>query len=304
MKRIKKGFISWYYNFIDKRKEKVVELTIVKYFESGHEQHYLFIECNEKAISKQVILTNNQIKWEKQAIIYDNCHFTREEIEINLEEEDLCIKGQVAFKGKRGTNRSKWQAGIMGPFRYLPFLQSYHDVISLGHELVGSLTINGEEIQLNDGKGYMEIEWGKEYPKVWIWSQCNHFKENDVSLMVGVTRMPILWEYYTSFAVPVYYKGQLVVFSNYNGGQIAKLYRYKSYVHLIITQKSKMLDLKIYGEDDVEHTSARGSHMIRDVYSCQKAKMEIKMTQSNKVILEDVGYCCQLEMGGNTSKLK
>lgn len=304
MKRTKKGFISWYYNFIDKRKEKVIELTLVKYFESGDEQYYLLVECHEEEISKKVILENSQIKWEKQAIIYDSCHFTKEEIKIDIEVEGLCIKGCVAFKEMRGTKRSAWQAGIMGPFSYFPFLQSYHDVISLDHELAGSLTINGKEILFNDGKGYMEIEWGKAYPRVWIWSQCNHFKENDVALMVGVARMPLLWEYYTSFAVPVYYKGELVVFSNYNGGQIAKLYRYKSYVHLIITQKSKVLDLKIYGEEDVEHISARGSHMIRDVYSCQKAKMEIKITQNNQIILEDVGYCCQLEMGGNTSKLK
>lgn len=304
MKKTKKGFMSWYYNFIDAQKENLLEISIGKTQEEGNSEYYLSIASNQKAFSKEIKLSGERVKWEKDGMHYDSCSFDQNGIALDLEDEAYHIKGSLSFTENRGTNRSKWQTGVMGPFKYWPFLNSYHDVTSLAHQLSGSITINNETIDFTGGKGYMEKEWGKQYPKIWVWAQCNHFKEHDIALMVGVARMPFLWEYYTSFSVPVYYKGSLEVFSNYNGGQIAKLYRYKGYIHLIITQKSKVLDLKIYGEDEAELVSSYNSHMIRDVYQCQMAKMEIKIMQSNHIILEDVGYCCNIEIGGNTSKLK
>lgn len=304
MKKTKNGFVIWYYNLIDPKKETLMEIEIGRKNEAGNSEYYMLIESNEKAFTREIKFIPEMVKWGNEEICLGNSSFNMQHINLDLEEEGYYIKGNISFTGIIGTNKSRWQSGIMGPFRYWPFLNSYHEVASLTQQVSGTVTVNGKTIDFDYGKGYMEKEWGKQHPKAWIWAQCNHFKENDIALMAGVARMPFLWEYYTTFSVPVYYNGRLEIFSTYNGGQIAKLYRYKGYVHLIITQKSKVLDLKIYGEDEVELVSAYSSHRIRDVYQCPMAKIEIKLMQSNQIILDDVGYCCNIEMGGNTSKLK
>lgn len=44
--------------------------------------------------------------------------------------------------------------------------------------------------------------------------------------------------------------------------------------------------------------------MIRDVYACDTAKIELLITEDGRTIFEEIGTLCELEMGGNTSKLK
>ena len=44
--------------------------------------------------------------------------------------------------------------------------------------------------------------------------------------------------------------------------------------------------------------------MIRDVYACDTAKIEFSIMENNRMLFEEVGNLCELEMGGNTSKLK
>lgn len=304
MKKAKCGFLNWYCNLVDKQRKEILELTLVVNSGEIYNSCYLIVEAHNGELYQEIQLPKKQVIIERDSIRIGENYFSKQGINLNIISEASSIIGEVQFNECKDTKQSKWYASIMGPARYMPFLKSYHDVISLSHELIGSFKINNESFDFTGGIGYAEKEWGKEYPKTWIWAQCNHFKRHDMSLMIGIARMPIWGSYYTVFSVPVHYKGQLEVFSSYNSGQIAKLYRYKQYVHIVITQKSKVLDIKIFGEEDIPLTASRRSHKIRDVYACQNAKIEISIIQNNHRILDDIGYLGNIEIGGNTSKLK
>lgn len=302
MKKVKQGFLNWTFSLVDETKQIVVILSVEILNKEGHESYTLSIRSNKEGLDR--VLEQSSGQADKESITIGESSFSKQGIHLELEEAGWHLRGEIGFEEQVETQQSKWRPGIMGPYRFLPFLQSYHEVISLRHRLTGYLQFNGEKISFNEGRGYSEKEWGRKSPRIWIKAQCSHFKGHDMALMVGVARIPFLLEYYTSFAVPLYYKGHLEVFASYNGGQIAKLYRYKGYVHLIITQKSEILDLKIYGSDETPLIMDRRSHRIKDIYECLTAKVEVRLIQSGHVILEDVGNCCHLEMGGNTSKLK
>jgi len=303
-KTSKNCFENWYFKLVDARKENTIGILIG--VQITHQGEEAFVQVIGNGVSEDVSVNYplESVKSKDEEIQIGDNYLGLQKITLNIEKEGLTLKGEVTFSNHKQLKESLWIPGLMGPYKYLPFLESYHEVVSLQNTLMGSLWINGKQIIFNEGKGYIEKDWGKTFPNIWLWAQCNHFKRQDVALMIGVARLPIFFNYYTSFAIPIYYKDQLEIFSNYNGAHIAKLYRYKGYVHLIVIQKSKILDIKIYGSDEVSCVTSRSSHMIRDVYACDTAKIELSITENGKTIFEEVGTLCELEMGGNTSKLK
>lgn len=300
----KSHFENWYFRLVDADKEHALGIMVGKYI--GEKEEEAFIQIIDSALQKNMYLSYPVKKMQsiEGGIQIEENEFGEQRIILNIKSEKGSLTGEVFFSQHRGLKQSFWKPGLMGPYKYLPFLKSYHEVISLQSALRGSLWLNGREISFNEGKGYIEKDWGREFPKVWLWAQCNHFKKHDLSLMIGITRLPIFFDYYTSFAIPIWHHEELEIFSNYNGGHIAKLYRYKGYVHLIVVQKNKLLDIKLYGNDEISCISAKNSHSIRDVYACEEAKIEIKLTQDKEVVLEEVGHLCEIEIGGNTSKIK
>lgn len=304
MKREKKRFIKYFNRLVNQEQDISLSITINIFFDKDRQEGYLTIDSNKETFCKEFLLPIQGITVDKKNLSIGENSFSAEGMLLNLKDEENRIQGEVHFSEQKVIHTSFWQDGIMGPFRKMPFLQSYYDVLSLSHQLEGKIYINNTLIELTNGKGYTEEAWGKTYPKIWIRAQCNHFENHDVALMIGIARMPILFDYRTCFAIPVFYKGTVEVFSNYNRGQIAKLYRYKEYIHLIIIQESKVLDLKIFGNNEMELMMPKGGHAIKDIFRCETAKVELKIIQNSHVVLEDIGNFCYLEMGGNTSKLK
>ena len=303
-KTSKNRFENWYFKLVDIMKENTLGILIgIHKTQQGDEA---FVQIIGNGISENICINYplESVKSKETEIQIGDNLLGLQQITLNIQKEGFKLRGELILSNHKQLKQSLWLPGLMGPYKYLPFLESYHEVISLQHTLMGSLWLNERQIIFNEGKGYIERDWGRAFPNVWLWAQCNHFKRQDVALMIGVARLPIFFNYYTCFAIPIYYKGQVEIFSNYNGGHLAKLYRYKGYVHLIVTQKNKILDIKIYGSDEVSCVTSRSSHMIRDVYACDTAKIELLITENGKTVFEEVGTLCELEMGGNTSKLK
>ena len=303
-KTTKNRFENWYFKLVDIKKENTLGILVgIHKRQQGDEA---FVQVIGNRISENICIHYplEAVKSKETEIQIGESLLGLQQITLNIQKEGFKLRGELILSNHKQLKQSLWIPGLMGPYKYLPFLESYHEVISLQHTLMGSLWLNEKQIVFNEGKGYIEKDWGRAFPNVWLWAQCNHFKRQDVALMIGVARLPIFFNYYTCFAIPIYYKDQVEIFSNYNGGHLAKLYRYKGYVHLIVTQKNKILDIKIYGSDKVSCVTSRSSHMIRDVYACDTAKIELLITENGKTVFEEIGTLCELEMGGNTSKLK
>ena len=75
----------------------------------------------------------------------------------------------------------------MGPFRYVPFMECRHSVVSMKHTVNGSININGKAYSFDNAAGYIEGDRGYSFPKRYIWTQC--IFENG-SLMLSVADIP------------------------------------------------------------------------------------------------------------------
>ncbi|MCK9170137.1 MAG: hypothetical protein M0P01_06945 [Treponema sp.] len=117
--------------------------------------------------------------------------FSLDGCSINIDESDLKITGTLHYSGMQCYPRTPAHPGIMGWFSFIPRLECRHDVLSMNHTVSGTLQINGNSLDFTEGSGYIEKDWGWNFPSSYIWIQCNNFDEQETSFMMAVARVPI-----------------------------------------------------------------------------------------------------------------
>jgi len=78
--------------------------------------------------------------------------FTSDSIELDLPN----LNGLLRFKNLKPWSSSWISPRIMGPFSFAPLMECCHGILSIDHDIDGSLEHNGETLSFNQGKGYME----------------------------------------------------------------------------------------------------------------------------------------------------
>lgn len=149
--------------------------------------------------------------------------FSLEGIALAIEQPDIQLHGTVTHLRPRTFPVTLRSPGIMGWYAYVPFMECFHGVVSMHHELRGTLDLNGQRIELSDGEGYIEKDWGQSFPSAWIWMQCNSFPSKDVSCMISVARIPFLGRSFTGFLGFISIGDRLIRFATYTGARIIAL---------------------------------------------------------------------------------
>ncbi|MEL0200199.1 MAG: hypothetical protein VW959_02470 [Aquiluna sp.] len=54
--------------------------------------------------------------------------------------------------------------GIMGWYGLVPFMECFHGIVSFGHSIEGQLEVEGKNQSFSGAKGYIEKDWGKNFP--------------------------------------------------------------------------------------------------------------------------------------------
>lgn len=112
--------------------------------------------------------------------------FSDKGIYVDIETKKFSVKGRLYFNELKNIN-----SDIMGPFKFIPFLQCNHGIISMRHKISGSLTVNNNKWNFDDGIGYIEMDWGTSFPKSYLWTQCNLYPQNKCSIMLSVADIPL-----------------------------------------------------------------------------------------------------------------
>lgn len=96
-----------------------------------------------------------------------DCVFSSNGCELNINGRDCTLHGGLRFG-----EFTPPAYDIMGPFRFVPFMQCRHSVFSLYHRVDGWLTVNGKNISIRNGSGYLEGDRGTSFPSRYVWTQC------------------------------------------------------------------------------------------------------------------------------------
>lgn len=241
-----------------------------------------------------------------------NSYFSDKMFLLDLDDGKNRFQGEVHINDS--TTYPSWykRPGIMGWYRYAPFMECYHGVVSLDHSLQGSIKHNDQEINLDGGRGYIEKDWGSSMPKAWIWMQTNHFDKEATSFMLSVARIPWVGNTFTGFLGFLLHEGKILSFATYTGARITDLQTTDSEVRLTITGKSNIIDINAKKSPREASKPGRGGlkapvlgNMERVIHESIDAEIEVQVMDKNRNILfSGKGKHAGFEMVGDMSLLK
>lgn len=107
---------------------------------------------------------------------------------------------------------------IMGPFAHLP-MQCRHGVLSMGHTLCGSLTVDGVPHCFDQGRGYIEMDSGTSFPRFYLWLHCNDFPI-PLSVMLSIAHIPFGGAAFTGCICAILLGGREYRLATYRGVRI------------------------------------------------------------------------------------
>lgn len=207
-------FEGWYLKH-QKMGKTIAFIPAVHADEKGNWKASIQVILEEGAWNFTYPIKMCSIQKEKFRVKIGNNIFSDKGIYVNIHTNDLSVKGKIIY-----SNLQKIEKDIMGPFRFCPFMQCNHGIISMSHSLKGSLTVNGEKIEFNGGWGYMESDWGESFPGKYLWTQCNFGKGGQHSVMASAADIPFLGGHFNGCICAVHYRGKEHRLGTYYGARI------------------------------------------------------------------------------------
>ena len=157
--------------------------------------------------------------WDYQRLDQDiciaGCRFGKERLCLGIHSSGLHASGAVGFGPL-----TPIRYDIMGPFRYVPFLQCRHRIFSMRHTVNGTLSVNGTPYVFQNALGYMEGDRGYSFPRKYLWTQCS-FPQG--ALMLSIADIPFGGIPFTGVIGIVLLNGKEYRLATYLGARAVKL---------------------------------------------------------------------------------
>lgn len=227
------------------------------------------ITKDEKSCSLQII--TGERSW-NIAYPYSEFHMSREGVRIGLNEftrrgvkldvrmPEITAVGTLAFG-----EFAPIAYDIMGPFKYVPFMECRHSVFSMKHRVDGELSINGIEFAFDDGLCYIEGDRGRSFPSVYVWTQCC-FPEG--SVMLSVADIPFSGIHFTGVISAICFQGREYRLATYLGARAVKIHDGE-----VIIRQGKMLltvkRLEVKGHPLAAPVGGGMTRTIRESAACR-----------------------------------
>jgi len=227
-------------------------------------------------------------------------HFSKEGISININSENIKVWGKLEYSNLIGIKKSKSSPNIMGPFAYCSFLECYHGVISLYHNVNGVLTViesNKESIyNFSNDVGYIEKDWGTNFPKSYIWCQANSFKEKNTSFFFSVAEIPFKKINFNGFICIMLVNGKEYRFATYNLSNIKEIKMNKSTISILLQKHMYKLYIDIERKDSRELIAPTLDGMTKVIKESINSEVNVKLLKGNKVVFEGFSSNAGLEI--------
>lgn len=302
-------FEGWYFKHVDQQEENILSIIPGISYEDSRENAHAFIQiidggtCQTHYI-RYPIEDFSFCRDRFEVRIGENV-FGQQGIALDIKEGGVRLKGQLHY-----SNRIAWPASLLSPnsmgwYGFIPFMECYHGVLSLQHEISGRLLLQEREISFEGGRGYMEKDWGTSFPSSWIWLQSNHFDVPDTGFMLSVARIPWRGRYFTGFIAGLWHTNKIYRFATYTGAKIQSLEHLGQRIRLTLSDKNHLLILQgLQGHAGKLQAPQKGA-MTTQIEESIRGTAEIQLISKKKdtVLLTAKARCCGMELAGDLEEL-
>lgn len=301
--KYKKGgyFEGWYFKIIDNSMKHAYAVIPGVSLGGGISDSHAFIQvldafgCKVNYIKYDISSFQfNENKFEAQ--IADN-YFSSSEIRLNVKNEGFRMNGRLLFKNIVSYPKTLLRPGIMGPYSYVPFMECYHGIVSIHHDITGRMNVSGDMVDFSEGYGYIEKDWGRSFPEAWIWLQSNHFNSRDVSLMFSTAKVPWLGRYFTGFISFLRTGSKIYLFSTYTKAKIMRLNYRGNCLNVLLEDRNLKMEIMAEHSDGGILKAPKNGLMKREVLESINAAVEVRLSdKEGKIIFEGRGTHTGLEI--------
>lgn len=230
--------------------------------------------------------------------------FSNRGITLDIADSLQSISGELRFTGIHRWPVTILSPGFMGPYAFAPFLECYHDVLSLNHRIDGRLVVDGLVNDFAGGKGYIEKDWGHSMPAAWVWMQTNHFDEPDASLSVSVANVPWLGSSFSGFGIALWLRGHLYRFATYTGARLQCLAVGDSAIAITVADRRTTLEITARRAAGAILASPKDGAMVGRIQETITAEATVRLTdKTTGAVFADSGRHAALEIVGDPSVL-
>ena len=229
-------------------------------------------------------------------------YFSGQQLELNLPG----MNGTLRFSGNVPWPNHWYSPGIMGPYTFLPFMECYHGIVSMDHAIQGQLEVDGELLNFDNGRGYIEKDWGQSFPSAYIWLQTNHFSQSGISLKASVAKIPYLAFSFVGFIAGLWLEERLIQFTTYNQSILRKSVIDTEKVELVMQNKNFVLEILARRETTTSLASPILGLMDGRIEESMNSQIEVMLTdrKTGQCIFNDTGRNAGLEVAGKIEEIQ
>lgn len=303
-KKKKNYFEGWYYKVVSS--DGLYTLAFIPGISKNLQDPHAFIQIfiseyqgiEPKLTTYYVRYKIDQFKYGHDLfyVEIDQNFFSLDKLVVNLKHEGLDLKGTLSLSSLTPICRSLSQPNIMGFFGYFNFMECYHGVISMTHQLNGSLEFNGKVLNFTHGKGYIEKDWGRSFPRAYVWIQSNHFEDEQTSFMFSYADIPFMGLYFKGLIANLSYKGNEYRFATYNHTKVIHETVQAKKVHYILKKRNYLLDIEATSQTEILLASPKDGAMINQIKEGLSGTITIKFYHKGVLLYEDIGHHAGIEI--------
>ena len=269
---------------------KNFEGFFVKICDSNHSFAVIFgrNKCKEEKSSFIQVITRDSVY--KKIFDYKDYKTTRKPFSVSIGKNKADTNGMVLnlpniVASFRFDAFAPIKYDAMGFFRFFPFMECKHKVISMNHNASGKLTINEQEFSFEAGRSYIEGDQGCSFPKKYFWTQCNLFAENpSLSIMASCARIPYLGLRFVGTICIIQHEGHEYRLATYRMARI-KLFTADK---LTVKQGNKLLVIEVLDTNKHTHEllAPIGGKMDRTIKETVNTTVRYKLLSGSKTIFD------------------
>ncbi|MGD9909829.1 MAG: tocopherol cyclase family protein [Candidatus Izemoplasmatales bacterium] len=297
-------FEGWYYKTVSPQNS--ISFALIPGISKNKKNSHAFIQVilyqdNQQSVplkSDYFVFDTNEFSFQDNPFeikIGENV-FSKTRLHIHLKSDLLQIRGDLLIENLTFIQTSLWTPNIMGPFGYLNFMECYHGVISMNHEVSGELEVDGKLLSLSKAKGYIEKDWGKSFPKEYIWVQSNSFLDESTSLMFSYATIPFGFLSFKGLIANLLYQTKEYRFATYNRSKI-KIIRLEDNVVKMVLKKGKYrLEIDAKTESTLPLKSPLEGLMVNSIKEGLFGYLKISLYASKKLVMVDESHHAGIEI--------
>lgn len=217
--------------------------------------------------------------------------------EMHLDLADPALTGTLRFSGCTPLETSPLSPGIMGPLSYLPRMECRHGLLCLHADVTGSLALNGQDLSFFQGRAYMEKDWGRSFPRSYLWIQSNRFSQPGAAMVCAVATIPYMGRYFTGIFAVLHTPAKQYRIATYSGGRLVDLQQTRRGVFLHFASHRYRLSVTAEAAPATTLKAPAKGDMSRTITESLKATAHVSLTDSRgRVLFQDTGRNSGLEI--------